>query len=266
MADNDKKRFYWIKLQRDFFKRPEIKIIKNQPNGKDFIIFYLELLLESTEKDGCLRFSDTIPYDDNMLAILTDTNITTVRSAMRLFQDLHMIDILDDETIYMTEITKMIGSETAAAVRQRAHREKQKLDHDKNCDNVTIESQNCHREIEIEKEIDYKEKEILPNGSIKKKKSDEQISFPALTPDHKPEKPRIKFIPPTLEEVEAFIKERSLSVDPERFFYYYESNGWKVGGKGSMKNWKAAVLKWDRDNYNKPKVRSETICGSFLDC
>jgi hypothetical protein len=37
------------------------------------------------------------------------------------------------------------------------------------------------------------------------------------------------------------------TVDPERFFNYYTSNGWKVG-KNPMKDWKAAVRSWERSN------------------
>ena len=50
---------------------------------------------------------------------------------------------------------------------------------------------------------------------------------------------------PTLEEVKAYCSERGNKVDPERWFDYYTSNGWKVG-KNPMKDWKAAVRTWER--------------------
>lgn len=56
---------------------------------------------------------------------------------------------------------------------------------------------------------------------------------------------------PTLEEVKDYCKERGNGVDPERWFDYYTSNGWRVG-KNPMKDWKAAVRTWERgDNTNK---------------
>jgi hypothetical protein len=39
------KRYYWLKLKRDFFKRHDIKIIEAMPNGKDYVLFYLKLLV-----------------------------------------------------------------------------------------------------------------------------------------------------------------------------------------------------------------------------
>lgn len=73
----------------------------------------------------------------------------------------------------------------------------------------------------------------------------------------------LKFVPPTLEEVERYCKERNNLVDPVRFINHYQSNGWKVG-KTSMKDWQACVRTWERNNYqsnpnNKPKSNEPTI-------
>ena len=116
MAD---KKFYWLKLKRDFFKRHDIRIIEAMPNGKDYILFYLKLLLESIDHEGELRFSDAIPYNDQMLSVITNTNIDIVRSAMKLFVELKLVEIKSDETIYMEEVSKMIGSETKWAEYKR---------------------------------------------------------------------------------------------------------------------------------------------------
>ena len=115
----ESKKYYWLKLKRDFFKRHDIRIIEEMPNGKDYILFYLKLLLESIDHEGTLRFSDTIPYNEQMLSVVTNTNIDVVRSAMKIFAELHMIDIFDDQTIYMTEVDKLIGSETKWAEYKR---------------------------------------------------------------------------------------------------------------------------------------------------
>lgn len=113
------KKYYWLKLKRDFFKRHDIRIIEEMPNGKDYILFYLKLLLESIDHEGNLRFSDAIPYNEQMLSVVTNTNIDIVKAAMTLFIELKMIDIFDDETIYMNEVENLIGSETQWAEYKR---------------------------------------------------------------------------------------------------------------------------------------------------
>ena len=125
MAD---KRYYWLKLKRDFFKRHDIRIIESMPNGKDYILFYLKLLCESVDHDGSLRFSEQIPYNEDMLATITNTNVDIVRNAINIFAQLGMMEILDDGTYFMAEVQKMIGSaaDNDNANRQRRFREKQR--------------------------------------------------------------------------------------------------------------------------------------------
>ena len=65
--------------------------------------------------------------------------------------------------------------------------------------------------------------------------------------DNKSDKPtRKRFVPPTLEEVQAYCIERNNNVDAERFINHYTSNGWMVG-KNKMKDWKAAVRTWEKN-------------------
>jgi hypothetical protein len=50
---------------------------------------------------------------------------------------------------------------------------------------------------------------------------------------------------PTLKDVALYCRERGNSVDPQRWYDHYLSNGWKVG-RNKMKDWKAAVRTWER--------------------
>tara|TARA_R100001244_G_scaffold130082_1_gene101964 strand:+ start:241 stop:876 length:636 start_codon:yes stop_codon:yes gene_type:complete len=63
-------------------------------------------------------------------------------------------------------------------------------------------------------------------------------------------KPTIKrFERPTLEDVLSYCVERENIVEGDKFFNFYESNGWKVG-KNPMKDWKAAVRSWESNSQN----------------
>ncbi len=55
-----------------------------------------------------------------------------------------------------------------------------------------------------------------------------------------------RFSPPTLEEVRAYCQERKNNIDPERFIDFYTCNGW-MAGKNKMKDWKAAIRNWARN-------------------
>lgn len=52
-------------------------------------------------------------------------------------------------------------------------------------------------------------------------------------------------IPPPLEHVKIYFDEKNFpAVEAEKFFNYFESNGWLVGGRAKMKDWKAAARNW----------------------
>ncbi len=55
----------------------------------------------------------------------------------------------------------------------------------------------------------------------------------------------LRFSPPKIEEIESFfLEQESSKSEAQKFFNYFESNGWLVGGKTKMKNWKAAARNW----------------------
>ena len=222
MAD---KKYYWLKLKRDFFKRHDIRIIEEMPNGKEYILFYLKLLLESIDHEGALRFSETVPYNEQMLSVITNTNVDIVRSAMKMFIELNMMDILDDQTIYMAEVKKLIGFETQWAEKKRKYRDKNLPKED----NVLALSSSCpldvRQEIDIEKE---KDKEIEKEN--KKKDSPK------------------RFVPPSVEEVQTYCTERGNGIDAEAFIDFYKSKNWYVG-RTKMVDWRAAVRNWERRRH-----------------
>lgn len=88
---------------------------------------------------------------------------------------------------------------------------------------------------ESESESESAYKEISPNGDIKKG-ANAQIPTP--------ETKTARFHPPDMTEVKAYFAEKGgTNAQAERFFTYYESNGWRVG-KNPMKKWKAAASGW----------------------
>ena len=56
-----------------------------------------------------------------------------------------------------------------------------------------------------------------------------------------------RFTPPTLTEIKVYCNEKNSSVDPEKFFYFYESKNWMIG-KNKMKSWKSAIATWERSD------------------
>src|SRR5690554_2299372 len=90
------------------------------------------------------------------------------------------------------------------------------------------------------------------------RKDDLQSSDSSDTPKKTSPSTRKRFVPPELQEVKTFFHENKSSYQvAETFFYHFESNGWLVGGRAKMKNWKAAARNWiTRDEKYQAQNRS----------
>ena len=230
------KRYYWLKLPKDFFKRHDISFIKSLPNGPEIALFYLELMAESVDHDGELRFSEDIPYTDKMLASVTDTPLEIVEKSMSTLQEFGLIKIDDEGTIIIPKVLKMIGSasDTDEARRQRRCRERKKAERDKmSHENVTSVTDS------VTKDNESKSKSKSKSKSIEKEYTE------------KDEPARVRFVAPTHDEIldymTSYCFEKQYDLNPvlesEKFFNYYTSNNWRVG-RNKMKDYKAAARSW----------------------
>lgn len=250
----ESKKYFWLKLKRDFFKRHDIQIIEAMPNGKDYILFYLKLLCESVDHEGNLRFSDQIPYNDQMLSTITNTNVDVVRQAIKIFTELGMMDILDDGTFYMNEVNKMIGTSMqdehtreSTRLRVQAFRERQKTAQieQKRYSNVTC---NGEKELEIEKdkelekelEIESDNRDRISYQQIADMYNDTCVSFPRLTSLSDARKKAIK----------ARLKTYSLE-DFRQMFMKAEASSF-LKGKND-RNW-SATFDWMIKDSNMAKI------------
>jgi len=93
-------------------------------------------------------------------------------------------------------------------------------------------------------------------------KNEEDNIIPPLYIPPTGEKEKKKFVPPTLDEVIAYCNERNNGIDPESFIDFYESKGWMVG-KNKMKDWKAAVRTWEKNDNGKRNKKSSG--SSYVD-
>lgn len=221
------KRYYWLKLPKDYFKRHDIKFIKTLPNGRDIALFYLELMAESVDHEGTLRFSPERPYTDAMLAAVTDTPLEIVEMSMKTLKEFDLVQVSEDGTIILPKVLKMIGTagDNDNARRQQRYRDRKKAEKqasvtDNVTDNVTVTTNNnesIEKEIEIEKEL-----EIDTKRESKERKS------------------HSLFEPPTVKEVYYYCEGRHNGIDAQRFVDYYTARGWK-----NVTDWKAQVRVWE---------------------
>ena len=99
---------------------------------------------------------------------------------------------------------------------------------------------------------------IEENKENKEVVVDSVVAQPQQTPTQPKERKKRSssaFVKPTYEECMAYAQEKGYQWNIERFFNYYESNGWRVG-QNPMKNWKAAMRTWNtkEPQYSQPNL------------
>jgi len=59
------------------------------------------------------------------------------------------------------------------------------------------------------------------------------------------------FKPPTIEELEQYVKDKNLTVDPEFFLTYFTEGEWIDTNGKPVRNWKLKILTWNRMNLER---------------
>ena len=170
MSQYNNTKFYWLQLQENFFDNDYISWLEEQPNGKEYCLFYLKLCVKFLKTNGILRRqvgTMIVPYDLKKLAEITHTDFDTAVVAMDLLKKIGLIDILDSGELYLTQLETMIGSKSVGAFKKQQQRlagdNSKKLletaENDKGGQMSAKCPQNCPPELELEQELEL-EKEI----------------------------------------------------------------------------------------------------------
>lgn len=151
------KRYFWLKLHKDFFQRKEIKRLRKIAGGDTYTIIYLKMLLRSIINEGKLYFDGLEDDFAAEVALDLDESEENVQITITYLLNSGLLEMRSDDEYYLPDTKNSTGCETAVAARVRRHREKQKA---LQCNtDVTEVKHLCNGEIEKEKELD-KEKDI----------------------------------------------------------------------------------------------------------
>lgn len=146
------KRYFWLKLHKDFFQRKEIKRLRKIAGGDTYTIIYLKMLLRSIMNEGKLYFDGLEADFAAELALDLDESEENVQITITYLLNSGLLEMRSDDEYYLPDTKNSTGCETAVAARVRRHREKQKA---LQCNtDVTEVKHLCNGEIEKEKDIE----------------------------------------------------------------------------------------------------------------
>lgn len=231
------KRYFWLKLHRDFFQRKDIKRLRKIAGGDTYTIIYLKMLLKSIMSEGALFFDNLEDDFVSELALDIDEDVENVKITVQYLLKVGLLECVSDTEYSLPDAQNNTGAETAAASRMRRSRAKNEA---LKRNNVTPMLQNGYGEIEIEIE---KELEIDNKNCRLSDKSSTVVSEIIDYLNQKTGKHFRKSIANTTRAINARIKD-----------------GFTIDDFKAVIDKK--VIEWGKDERMKQYLRPQTLFGT----
>jgi predicted phage replisome organizer len=173
-------RFYWLKLNKDFFKSKRIKKLRKLAGGDTFTIIYLKMQLLATPTEGVLTYTGLEETVAEEIALDIDEDPENVKITLQYLLKTGLCEMINEKELFLPFVVDNTGSEGSSAKRVREFRSRQKA---LQCNtSVTDVKPIVNGEIEIEKEIE-KDKEIYIEKNSKVKHKYGEFKHVTLTDD-----------------------------------------------------------------------------------
>lgn len=242
------KKYYWLKLQTDFFTSKAMKKLRKIAGGDTYTIIYLKLQLLSLNDNGALHYEGVEPTFAEEMALALDEDAENVKITLMFLENMGLLEQQNENEFILNEVPYLVGSETdkAALMRQKRAREKA-AGITQNGNNVTAmlpDVTTCYTEREKEKEKiredREKKRERTEYQLIVDIYNDTCVSFPRVTALSETRKKAIK----------ARLNVYSLE-DFKQLFTLAEQSNFLKGG--NSRNWQAN-FDWLIKDANMAKV------------
>ena len=124
MSKFQKSRYYFCQLKEDFFKSHPHDVLRGMEGGREALLLYIELLLESAGHEGHLLFNDHMPFTPELISAKFQTPIEVVKSSLDLLGMLELVVKTESGELILPKFAKYVGSKTEMADYMANRREK----------------------------------------------------------------------------------------------------------------------------------------------
>ncbi|MGG7074350.1 phage replisome organizer N-terminal domain-containing protein [Campylobacter sp. 9BO] len=259
------KKLFWIKLNKDFFQDIKIKKIRSVAGGDTYTCIYLELLLLSLDDEGVIFFEGIEPTIEEELALKTGESLINIKAAFAIFESLGLLQRGEDDDVRLPKAVELSGGECESIERVRKFRAKQKaLNNPEKALHVTECNASCNGQVtQVKQKCNPRDRDrVREREELEIEREQNACAYTYARDESDEPKPK-RFVKPTLDELNAYKQEQALNVDCENFYNFYESKGWLVG-KSPMKDWRAAMRNWSKNEGRFSAAKPQEQNGSQL--
>ena len=122
------KKFFWLKIQEDFYRQKEIKFLRQLDRGATYIIIYQKMLISSLKNGNKLYYDNFKDTFEEELALLIDEDVKDVKYTIDFLKKANLIESESDDEYILTQVQELTGVESESAKRVRKHRENKNKD------------------------------------------------------------------------------------------------------------------------------------------
>lgn len=251
------KRFFWLKLRETFFNETYIKAMRTFKNGDSLVLTYLEMALYSLKSNGIIERGELTQSLADEISIAINEPVVRVKKTIEMLTKARVAE-LDGDRLYLTEMMKLMGSESTSAERMRRLRTRKSEElPPSQCDTAVTSpvTKSVTTEIELEKETETDSESPLPPAG--ESECAEVVSrfnsiCASLNKVSRMTEPRRKAVQSALQAVgQEKLTELFHKAEASDFLTKRNSSGWKAGFDWLMKpeNY-TKVLEGNYDNRN----------------
>lgn len=121
------KKFYWLKMDKDYLSSPKIKKLRKIAGGDTYTIIYLKMQLFSIENGGVIEYQGIEPTLEEELALILDEDEDNVKITISFLFAQGLLICGDKNTFLLPDAANRIGTESESRERVRAYRERKAI-------------------------------------------------------------------------------------------------------------------------------------------
>lgn len=139
----EEKRYFWLKLNQDFFDSKRIKKLRRMAGGDTYTIIYLKMQLLALNNDGIITWTGLEENIADELALDLDEAADDIKVTLTYMLHCGLCETSDNVNFFLPYVVQNTGSEGSSAQRKREQRAREKALAGEKCDNVTRLSAQC---------------------------------------------------------------------------------------------------------------------------
>ena len=120
------KTYFWLKIQEEFYRQKEIKILRQMEKGATYIIIYQKMLIYSLKNGNKLFYDHLKDSFEEEIGLILDEEVEDVKTTVAFLKRAGLLECVSEDEYVLTQVEELTGSENESTKRVKKHRENKK--------------------------------------------------------------------------------------------------------------------------------------------